>query len=246
MAAKCFSCHNYHSSPANRYDTYSKAAGIAEEIVRRVSSTNPNEVMPTPSSAPLTEDEKQILLDFLELVNGGKESADYKVSLSWTAYKFPEFSARAGVSGTFDKIFVSYKHPDASDIFAFIKDAEILINSGSANISNDSLKSFNVQNYFFNYFTPVIHCKLVEINPSQDTAKVQITMNGISEEVKFAITKSNENLIFTGQIEDVFRFNAQRGMDSLQAACGTYHQNKVWPDISLKAEIKNYKNFHPQ
>ncbi len=85
--------------------------------------------MPPPSADPLTEEEKQVFQQFFQLVKGGGErsiataggdSQDYGVSISWTAYKFPDSLSRAGVTGTFDKTFITYKKKEAADIYEFL------------------------------------------------------------------------------------------------------------------------------
>lgn len=244
LTHKCFSCHNYHSSPASKYDTYAKAAGAAEEMVRRISAVNPGEVMPVPSANRLTENEKQVFYRFLEMVNGGKQPATYKVALLWTAFKFPGLSDRVGVSGTFDEIFISYKNSTADNIYDYLKDAEILINTSSVNIGNDSLKSANLRNHFFRYFTPAIYGKVLDADPSQGIARVELTMNGISKQINFSMKENKEDLIFIGSIDDIHTFQAGLALNALQAICGVYHRDKVWPDISLRVEIKNFKQLN--
>jgi hypothetical protein len=242
LSNKCFSCHNYHNSSSSRYDTYSKAAAIAEEMTDRTHATNAN-IMPPVSSAPLTEEEKEIFRNFYELVKGGSVTKEYKVSISWTAHKFPDSLNRAAVSGTFNDLFINYKNKHAGDIYQYLKDAEIIINSNSVNTNNDELKNSNLRNYFFSIFSPVIYCKVTDISPVTMSAIVNVTMNGISENVFFEIKEEGENLLFRGTISNINNFNSQQAIDSLHKVCGTYHQNKLWPDISLKAKINNYKNF---
>ena len=252
LNSKCFSCHTYHTSPGTRYDTFIKAAAVAEEMAKRTSSDNPAIVMPPPSATPLTEEEKQAIQQFLQLVKGaeessldtvGEESQDYGVNVSWTAYKFPEFKSRVGVTGTFDELFITYKKKEAADIYEFLTQAEILIPTNSTNIGNDPLKSANVINHFFSFFTPVIHVQVMDIDLSTKKAEVKITINGLSQVVLFDMEEAEEDLIFTGKIEDIGYFNANTALDALQRVCGEYHQDKVWSDISLKAEIKNFRKF---
>ena len=250
LEQKCFSCHNYHNSSNTKYDTYAKASAVAEDMASRTSSGNPNTVMPPPSAEPLTQEEKQVFQQFYQLVKGdqliaGDENADYAVSVSWTAYKFPDSLNRVGVSGTFDKIFVTSEHKDATNIYEFITDAEIMIKTNSVNIGDDSLKSYNVRNHFFSYFAPVIYGRVMEVDVQSKKAAVKFTMNGISQHVLFDINEVNEDFVFTGRIKDIGYFNAQAALDALQKVCGEHHQNKVWSDIYLKAEIKNYKKFSP-
>lgn len=69
------------------------------------------------------------------------------------------------------------------------------------------------------------------------------TINGLSQGVLFDMEEIEEDLVFTGKIEDIGYFNAKTALDALQQVCGEYHQDKAWPDISLKAEIKTSGNF---
>lgn len=252
LSSKCFSCHTYHASSGTRYDTYAKAAAVAEEMASRTFSAHPNTIMPPPSANPLTEEEKRGFQQFFQLVKGsgdsskataGDDSQDFGVAISWTAYKFPDFTSRVGVSGTFDKTYITYKEKETADIYEFLTEAEILIPTNSANVGNDSLKSSNVKNHFFSYFTPVIHGRVMAIDSSSKKARVKFTMNGLSQEVTFDMEEVENDLVFSGLIQDIGYFNSQAALDALQRACGEYHQDKVWPDISLRAEIKNFRKF---
>lgn len=252
LGQKCFSCHNYHNSSNTKYDSFLKASVVAEDLASRTSSENRNTVMPPPSSTPLTEEEKQTIQQFVRLVKGADKSSKetteesrkgYGVSISWTAYKFPDFSDRVGVSGTFEEFFIIYKKKEAADIYEFLNEAEILIPTNSTNIGNDPLKSANVINHFFSYFTPVIHAQLISLDAPSKMAKVRFTINGLTQEVLFLMEEIEEDLVFTGQIQDIRYFNAKPALDVLQGVCGEFHQDKLWPDISLKAEIRNFRKF---
>lgn len=242
LTNKCFSCHNYHNTESNRYDTYSKAAANAKEMADRTHATNANR-MPPVSWAPLTEEEKEIFKSFYELVEGGSVSQEYKVSMTWTAYKYPDSLNRAAVTGTFDDIFINYKNGDADNIYQHLEGAEAIINSSSVNTNNDELKNFNLRNYFFSLFSPVIYCKVRDISADKKRAIVNVTMNKISHDITFEISEQNESLLFTGTISDLTLFNCEAAIDSLQKVCGAHHKNTIWPDISLRAEVRNYKNF---
>jgi hypothetical protein len=252
LNSKCFSCHTYHNSSGTRYDTYAKAAAVAEEMANRTSSQNPNIVMPPPSAEPLTKEEIKVIQQFYQRIKGsgensietaGGDSNNYGVTVSWTAYKFPVFSSRVGVSGTFEETFITYKKKEAADIYEYLREAEILISTNSANIGNDPLKTSNVVNHFFSNFTPAIHGRLIDIDTSSNKAKVKFTINGLSQEIIFQMEEVEEDLVFTGKMQDIGYFKANAALDALQQVCGEYHQDKVWPDISLRAEIKNFRKF---
>lgn len=241
LETKCYSCHNYHTTSANRYDTYSKAAGVAEEMKNRVHGVGG--IMPPVSASPLTTDEQKLFEDFYQLVKGNITDTDYKVSIFWTAYKFQDSVERGSVTGTFNDVFINYKNTDAATIYEYLSGAEAIINSSSVNVGNDNLKNSNLRDHFFTYFSPVIYCKVKEISESQSKAVLSVTMNGISKDIDFQIKEDGVNLIFTGSIDNINFFNATTALDSLDVVCGAYHEYKVWPDIQLRAEVRNYVNF---
>jgi hypothetical protein len=215
----------------------------------RTQAADANTLMPPRSAAVLTEAEKAVFRTFYEQLQEPVarlqpiQNPDYQVVLTWTAYKFPDSVNRIGVSGTFDKIYINYKTTQAASIYDYLQDCEIIINTSTANIGNDPVKNNNIRNHFFRFFTPVIHGQVLNVNEHTKKATVRFTLNGIAREVLFSIAEVNKDLIFTGTLPDINAFGAQPALNALQTVCGELHQNKVWPDISLRAEIKNFRNF---
>lgn len=248
LESKCFNCHNYHNTSTSRYDTYLKASGAINQIVNRVTSSNPNAVMPPLGGGEtLTNDEIDMLLMFKELIESDGVSSESVIDLQWTAYKFPGFDDRVGVSGSFDEIFYSFKNLDANNIYSFLVDAEITINTSSVNVGNDTEKNNNLRYNFFNVFSPVIHCKAIEFDELTREANVEITMNGITEQILFLIQDDGENIKFTSTLKNIIDdWGAGYGLDLLNIVCGDYHQGVVWPDIDLSLEIKNYRKLYEQ
>jgi hypothetical protein len=241
LEAKCFSCHTYHQSPSTRYDTYLKAAGAINDIVARVTASNSAIMPPIGGGTPLTAAEIAVFQNFQQQLSG---TSAHGINISWTAYKFPGIDRRAGVSGTFDEIFYSYKHPEADNIYDYLADAEVTINTASVNVGNDPEKIGNLRHHFFAVFSPTIHAKVLGIDPQARSAQVMVTMNGISREVAFSIDDDGENLAFSGRLADIVAdWGAAPALEKLAEVCGDYHEGVVWPDVDLLLRIERYRDL---
>lgn len=62
LVPKCVSCHHH----ANDFGTYDATKAAAADIASRVRSTDPSVMMPRPGSAPLTAEEKNALLRWID------------------------------------------------------------------------------------------------------------------------------------------------------------------------------------
>ncbi len=162
-----------------------------------------------------------------------------KVSLEWTAFKFPLFEDRVGVSGSFDSFEYSLTR-SASNILDQLEDSEITIFTNSANVGNDDTKTSNVGKYFFPYFTPQIDCKVINID--HESAEIAISINEITQHVilNVALDEENSMLKLSGSIEDLRTFGAQTAFAKLNEACGIFHDGFVWPDVAINVTIENY------
>lgn len=232
---KCISCHIYHLEGTNRYDTYDKtkaAIGIMLERIRK----NDNTVMPPPDSKALTQDEKEAFAKFIDLLNTTTEEKEQQVvAIEWTAYKYPIFEQRVGVSGSFKKI--SYELNDNFENPLDILDtAKVVITTESVNVGDNPERASNVGQFFKN-FTPTIAVNIISYTDSQ--AIISITMNQITQEVLLDLqySEAEKKIELSGKIPDLSLFNWENGYNALEEVCGVYHQNKVWPDVDIKAVI---------
>ena len=233
---KCISCHIYHLEGNNRYDNFEKTKSNIVQMLDRINS-NSNTVMPPADAPQLTDVEKNLFQEFLTILNS--ETVEdvpekSKIQITWTAYKYPDFNNRSGVSGTFDE--VTYQlNKDFETPIDILKDAEVIVNTGSVNVGgSESLRTQNVLR-FFTAFTPEITGKIT--NYTQNRATIEFVMNNVKQSYAFEINNEEDKLILTGKIPNMNRFNWQAGYDALEKVCGELHQNKVWEDVDVSIEI---------
>lgn len=231
---KCISCHVYHLEGANRYDTYEKTKSSISQMIERINS-NSNIVMPPADSAQLTDEEKQIFDEFINILNSN-DNETARVDVAWTAYKYIDFDSRGPVSGNFDSIDYTLNITDIENPEDILRDAEILIDASSVNVGDEPQRTGNVK-LFFSVFTSEISGKIIEYTDTK--AIISFTMNGVSiDNISFDIVLEEDQLMLIGSIPDMNLFNWKDGYDALESVCGDFHENKVWQDIDIKAVIK--------
>ena len=236
IETKCISCHLYHLEGSNRYDNFEKTKSNIVQMLDRVNATS-NIVMPPADAVQLTDTEKEHFQQFIDLLNSDEntpEAIDQRIKINWTAYKFPDFNNRSGVSGTFDDLTYQLNE-DFENPVDILKDAVVTVNTGSVNIGGrESLRSQNVLQ-FFTAFTPNIEGKVINYN--KNTATIEFKMNDITQSLNFRVTTDNEKLTLTGKVPNMNSFNWQAGYDALEKVCGEYHDNKVWEDVDVVIEV---------
>ncbi len=232
---KCISCHIYHLEGTNRYDSFEKTKSSISLMLSRINKSD-NTVMPPPDSDILTAEEKQVFDNFLTILNGPTTSEPNRIRLQWTAYKYPNFNERAGVSGTFDDFNFTLNEGFENPI-DILKDAEITINTSSVNVSNEIVRTTNV-GLFFGAFTSTIKGKVISY--LGNTVVIAFTMNSITQNIELSSSFSEDGKLLTlkGTIPDLAFFEWQNGHDTLEKVCAGHHQNKLWPDVALEATIQ--------
>jgi len=180
--------------------------------------------------------------DMLPTVTDEVDFQECDITIGWTAFKFPIFEERLGVSGVFEDF--EYNIINRSDnIIEKLDGASLTIHTNSVNIGGSSEKTNNVANHFFANFTPLIECKVNAID--DQGAHITVTMNTISKEILLKVTFDEEQRILTlsGTLENLNEFKAETALSKLDEVCGAYHQGFVWPDVDLKITLNNYNNF---
>lgn len=162
------------------------------------------------------------------------------IQIGWTAYKYPEFTERVGVSGTFENHEVFFLN-ESENILDKLTYAEISIPTNSVKVGNDTTRTDNVYNFFFKYFTTNIKGRINSINETE--AIIAITINGTTQHIPFSVSldKDKYNIILTGRIEDINPFGAAIAFYKLNDACGAVHNDFVWPDVDIEILVNNYK-----
>ena len=236
LESKCNSCHNYHNTSSTKYITFEKTSGNIHDIIKRIGSPINSEKMPPVSQTPLSQMEINQFFDFENLLRD--QSEDLKINLKWTAFKFPIFDDRAGVSGTFENLVWVLKENNSNSIYEKLEHAELSIFTSSVRIGSGELKTKNVKDHFFAHLMPIIHCEIIEID--EISATVMVLLNGISQNITMTTHIEGNMFELVGEIEDLSVFNTDIAFSMLDAICGSYHQEYVWPDVKLELSILNF------
>ena len=156
-------------------------------------------------------------------------------TVGWTAFKFTD---KKGVSGVFDQVDVLIAQ-NAEDMVQTLSGASFTIPVSSINSENPD-RDTKLENSFFGTMesTEIISGLVKSIN--NETALVEISMNGISMEYEGVVTVEGEKVNFTTTI-DMVDFEAQSSVDSLNTVCGLLHTgtdgvSKLWSEIDINVE----------
>ncbi|MDX1444726.1 YceI family protein [Lishizhenia sp.] len=156
--------------------------------------------------------------------------------MNWTAYKFIR---KAGVSGTFDVINVEGPEKSA-DLEGMIQQLSFEIPVNSVN-SNEASRDKKIDSLFFGAMnnTALITGKVLALN-EDGSADLEVTMNDVTQTINGKYTLNNETFTFDAEI-DVFNWDGQEAINSLNEACKDLHtdvvngdtESKLWPDVTL-------------
>ncbi len=229
---KCINCHVYHLEGTNRYDTYEKTKSSIGQMLERINATS-NISMPPDESPQLTEEEKLVFLDFFNVLNSDDDSEDDdEIKLTFTAYKYPIFEERVGVSGTFRNIQYQLNE-DYTEPIHMLQDATVNIETSLIDLDGpEGLRTMNIKNHFFAFFSPSITGQVISYNETE--AIISFTMNNNTHDVNFNVSIEDDKLVLKGTIDDLNLFNWTDAYDELEVVCGELHENKVWPDLDLE------------
>jgi len=234
LESKCNSCHDYHNSPSSEYRSFEKTSGNINNILKRVNDANPINIMPPTDASPLSISEVQSLVEFKNLLDEG--FTDLRVTLNWTAFKFPGFNTRAAVYGSFNEI--SWIASPGTTIYDKLKNSELNIFTNSVNVGGSTVKSETLRDHFFRHLQPVIHCSIHTLD--QEIAVAKVIINGIEQQLILNISMEDNTLRLHGVLEDLGYFDTDIAFDNLELVCGDLHQNTVWPDVEVELIIENY------
>ncbi|WP_298496643.1 hypothetical protein [uncultured Algibacter sp.] len=232
---KCISCHVYHTEGANRYDSYEKTKSNISQMLERINATT-NIVMPPADQEQLSTEEKNSFKTFLNILQSDSPQDDNPIKVNWTAYKYPDFDNRAGVSGTFDSVISYNLNDSAVNLIDLLNGANVLIDASSVNVGNETERTQNVAS-FFNAFTSQIS-GIVD-NYNEENAWITFSMNGISQQVVLDVILESNKIILNGKIPDLNVFNWENAYNVFNTICGEYHENKLWEDVKISIEISN-------
>lgn len=105
--------------------------------------------------------------------------------------------------------------------------------------TNDAGRNQRIRDEFFNKMndTEFITGKVIAFEKDSSKIKINLTMNGISNEEVFSYTINNDSIMINGSI-DVLNYSASEALASLNKACESLHKgddgiSKTWSDVNI-------------
>ncbi|MDD9950498.1 MAG: YceI family protein [Zetaproteobacteria bacterium] len=160
---------------------------------------------------------------------------DTSAGVTWTGYKFSE---KVGVSGTFDVVTFSQNSKSAS-VASLVKSVHFRVDSASINSGMPARDKKLALYLFGSMLDPgAITGKVKSYRPKLKVATASILMNGVSQDVAFAVADNGNQLLFTGEI-DLLSFKMKKGFERIAKACQELHTGpdgkaKTWSVVGLK------------
>lgn len=155
-----------------------------------------------------------------------------KNEINFTAYKTTE---KVPVGGQFKKVDI-ISGGEGKSIKEAINNAEFWIPVSSI-FTKDSSRDFKIKKYFFGIMdnTALLSGKLTITDDT--TGIAQIKMNGITEEIAFRYTIT-DNVFNMKATMDITKWNASKALATLNSACLDLHKgadgiSKTWSEVAL-------------
>lgn len=158
--------------------------------------------------------------------------------LIWTGYKFTK---KLGVNGSFDHIEFT-QNTMSKSIDELISSISFTVDVASLN-SGLELRDKKLLLFIFGQMKNPgkITGKVISSDISQNKAIALISMNDVSVQLPFVVTKSENSLSFTGEI-DLLTFGMSESFHTLEQVCKELHTgedgiSKSWSTVGLKIDV---------
>jgi len=166
------------------------------------------------------------------------QSDDMKVT--WKAYKT---LAKLGVGGEFTSVNYSANKKEGKNFEELLVGSTVSIDISKIDTKNEGRDKTLVESFFGKLAGKTIEGKIVAIKakkrekgkPYTGTLDVNITMNEKSLQVPMSYIYDKENFKADGII-DLFDFQAESALSSINKSCFDLHKGKTWNDVSISFE----------
>ncbi len=162
--------------------------------------------------------------------------------INWTAFKT---TAKKGVSGKFDEFEVLVPNDGNEFMIQSLNSATVSIPVNSVNSDNPE-RDKKIDSLFFGAMDQTEIISVLVKSITEESAVVEITMNGKSVDYDGQITVENETVKFhtTINLDD---FEAQPAVESLNTACKDLHTgddgvSKLWSEVDIDVETTLKQN----
>ena len=185
---------------------------------------------------------KKILLSFVALgtlsyAGGCLLTQSDDMNVTWKAYKT---FAKLGVAGQFTDVNYTANAKEGKNFKALLVGSTVSIDLSKIDTKNKGRDETLVESFFGKLSGKTIEGKIVAIKAKKrekgksytGSLDVNITMNEKSLVIPMAYTYEKENFKATGSI-DIFDFQAQSALSSINKSCYDLHKGKTWNDVTI-------------
>jgi len=185
---------------------------------------------------------KKILLSFVALgtlsyAGGCLLTQSDDMNVTWKAYKT---LAKLGVAGQFTDVNYTANAKEGKNFKALLVGSTVSIDLSKIDTKNKGRDKTLVESFFGKLSGKTIEGKIVAIKAKKrekgksytGSLDVNITMNEKSLVIPMAYTYEKENFKATGSI-DIFDFQAQSALSSINKSCYDLHKGKTWNDVTI-------------
>ncbi|QOY51059.1 YceI family protein [Candidatus Sulfurimonas baltica] len=181
----------------------------------------------------------------VSLLNAGQSASTNGCELSqvgdfgvnFTAFKTP---SKLGVGGGFDSVNYKTASLSSKSLQELFVGSSVDIDTKSVNSKNPARDAKLIESFFYVMIGKNIGAKIIAIVDDKTAKKgekkgsliVEIKMNNIIKEVPMKYTYNGEVFEAEGVI-DLFDFNANKALYSINKACFGLHQGKTWNDVNI-------------
>jgi len=160
-----------------------------------------------------------------------------EMKVTWKAYKT---LAKLGVGGEFTSVNYSANKKEGKNFKELLLGSTVSIDISKVDTKNEGRDKTLVENFFGKLAGKTIEGKIVGIKankrekgkPYTGTLDVNITMNEKSLQVPMTYIYDKENFKADGTI-DLFDFQAESALSSINKSCYDLHKGKTWNDVSI-------------
>ncbi|SHO81567.1 hypothetical protein MNB_SV-15-1146 [hydrothermal vent metagenome] len=162
------------------------------------------------------------------------------LNISWKAYKT---FAKVGVKGKFNEFKYISNAKEGKNFRELLVGSKVVINKSKIDTNNPS-RDKTIVDKFFNQLNSDISGKIIDIKADENkngkraysgSLDVNITMNEKTLTIPMRYNYKNEKFSATGVI-DIFDFNGQNALSSINKSCYLLHKGKTWSDVTIRFE----------
>jgi len=159
------------------------------------------------------------------------------IKVNWKAYKT---LAKLGVAGEFTSVNYAPKNKEGKNFKELLVGSTVSINVSKIDTKNEGRDKTLVESFFEKLAGDSIKGEIVAIKANKHekgkaytgTLDVNLTMNNKSLQIPMHYVYENDNFKAGGTI-DLFDFQAQSALSSINKSCYELHKGKTWNDVSI-------------